>query len=138
MRGNMKILKLIADWRYGNKPKDTRDYEDIDPNEREYASFWYLHGKLQELVGYDKAIVTNLKEGGFGKISKEYGYMMCFNGIVPVEIEGIPEPCVGYFWTTKLYGVNNYWIQRGLVCLKSDSEGCKEAETKYKEKARKL
>ena len=127
----MNTLKLIADWRYGNKPKDTRNYEDIDPNEREYAGFWYLHGKLQDLVGYDKATVTNLKEGGFGKISEEYGYMMCFDGIVPVEIEGIPEPCVGYFWTTKYTDI---WVQRGLVCLKSDLEGCEYAERKYKEK----
>lgn len=126
-----KILKLIADWRYGNKPKDTRDYEDIDPNEREYASFWYLHGKLEELVGYDKATVTNLREGGFGKNSEEYGYMMCFDGIVPVEIEGIPDPCVGYFWITEY---TDTWVQRGLVCLKSDLSGCEYAEHKYKEK----
>jgi hypothetical protein len=127
----MKILKLIADWRYGNKPSNTRDYEDLDPNEREYASFWYLHGKLEELVGYDKATVTNLKEGGFGKDSKEYGYMMCLDGIVPVEIEGIHDPCVGYFWITKYTDI---WVQRGLVCLKSDFEGCEYAERKYKEK----
>lgn len=127
----MKILRLIADWRYGNKPSNTRDYEDIDPNEREYANFWYLHGKLEELVGYDKAAVTNLREGGFGKDSKEYGYMMCFDGIVPVEIEGIPDPCVGYFWITKY---TDTWVQRGLVCLKSDLEGCEYAEHKYKEK----
>lgn len=131
----MKILKLIADWRYGNKPKDTRDYEDIDPNEREYASFWYLHGKLEELVGYDKATVTNLREGEFGKDSKEYGYMMCLDGIVPVEIEGIPDPCVGYFWITEYTDI---WVQRGLVCLKSDLEGCEYAESKYKEKASSL
>lgn len=127
----MKILRLIADWRYGNKPSNTRTFEDIPLEEREYASFWYLHGKLEELVGYDKATVTNLKEGGFGKISEEYGYMMCLDGIVPVEIEGIPDPCVGYFWITEYTDI---WVQRGLVCLKSDLEGCEYAERKYKEK----
>ena len=132
----MKILKLIADWRYGNKPKDTRDYEDIDPNEREYAGFWYLHGKLQELIGYDKATVTNLREGEFGNDSKEYGYMMCVDGIIPVEIEGILEPCLGYFWTIKL--TEDYWIQRGLVCFESDLEGCKYAESEYNKKSNML
>lgn len=128
----MEILKLIADWRYGNKPQGTRNYEDIDPTEREYASWWYLHGKLQDLVGYDKATVTNLKEGNFGKLSKEYGYMMCVDGIIPVEIEGVSEPCVGYFWTVKR--TDDWWDQRGLVCFKSDTEGCEYAEKKYNEK----
>ena len=83
----MKTLKLIADWRSGYKPENSRSFEEIPPDEREYAGFWYLHGDLEDLVGYDKATVTNLMKGKFGKLSKEYGYMMCVDGIIPVEIE---------------------------------------------------
>lgn len=132
----MKILKLIADWGHGRKPENTRTYDDIPPEEREYAGLWYLHGELENLVGYDKAIVTNLKEGGFSKTSSEFGNTMCVDEIIPVEIEGISQPCIGYFWTTDNTG--DSWIQRGLVCLKSDTEGCKYAESKYNEKARRL
>ena len=64
-------------------------------------------------------------------------HKMYVNGIIDVEIEGINEPCVGYFWTTydkKIYWEGkayDFWEQRGLVCLKSDEEGCKDAKTRY-------
>ena len=157
----MKILKLIADWNYRKKkPENNRSYDDIPPEERDNNSWWYLHGKLTDIVGYDKAIVTNCKSGGFSKNTINAGVisgniveslspnyptcMMCLDGIVNVEIEGIPEPCVGYFWTTNHRNVYwegkayDFWDQRGLVCLKSDIEGCKYAESKYNEKARRL
>ena len=41
--------------------------------------------------------------------------MMCLDGIVPVEIEGIPDLCVGYFWTIEHY--EGYWSQRGWCVL---------------------
>ena len=129
----MNTLKLIACWKQ-EKPKGTRGFDDIPPEEREYAGLWYLHGALESLVGYDKAIVTNLKEGNFGKPHSEFGYSMCIDDIVHVEIEGVPEPCIGYFWTTKTG--ENSWVQRGLVCLVSDVEGRKYAESKYNEKSR--
>ena len=129
-----RVLKLVADWKYGTKPEGTRDLEDIPPEEKEYSSFWYLHGELENLVEYDKAMVSNLTEGGCGKASTVFGYTMSVEGIIPVEIEGISEPCIGYFWTVQTD--NSSWIQRGLVCLKSDVGSCKYAEFKYNTKSK--
>lgn len=154
------ILKLIAVWDYKKKPKNTKTYEEIPPEERDNNSWWYLHGKLTDLVGYDKAISTNCKSGGFSKETINWSEIegnvvtslsndfptsqICIDGIVDVEIEEIEEPCVGYFWTTNnrlIYWEGkpyDYWEQRGLVCLKSDIEGCKYAKEKYEEKSTKL
>lgn len=153
----METLKIIADWCYGKKPQGTRSYEDIPDEERDWNSGWYLHGKLEELVKFDKALVTNCKSGGFYKKTINYKkivgdkvieitkrkpkHMMCFDGIVDVEVEGIPEPCIGYFWTDSYYTVYwrkrpyQIWRQRGLVCLKSDIKGCEYAKQKYEERS---
>ena len=156
-----KVLKMIADWRYGDKPKNTREYEDIPVNERDNNSWWYLHGELQSFVHYDKATVTNCESGGFGvetinprkldgdqveEIDEENPtcYMIHLDGIVEVEVEGIDKPCIGFFWTTKsrcyekIYWKDEpyeWWEQRGLVCFKDDTEACKYAFQKYREKA---
>ena len=148
-----RVLKLVADWRYGTKPEGTRGFDEIPVEERDCNSWWYLHGKLAEIVGYDKAMATNCKSGGFAKDTINWSeidgdtvinvsdkiptHKMYVNGIIDVEIEGINEPCVGYFWTTydkKIYWEGkayDFWEQRGLVCLKSDEEGCKDAKTRY-------
>lgn len=148
-----KVLKMIADWRLGNKPANTKDYGDIPEDERDNNSWWYLHGKLEGIVHYDKATVTNCKSGGFAKSTinwteihgnkvisiineKPTIYRMYYNGVVDVEIEGIEKPCIGFFYTAnerqveykgKLY---DKWDQRGLVCLAEDEEGCKHAKEK--------
>lgn len=68
------------------------------------------------------------------------------NDIIECEVIGIEEECIGYFWTTeelplKIFSktgeifTGTLWKQRGLVCFKSDAEGCKYALRKYKEKA---
>ena len=99
----MEKLKLIANWCYNNQPDNTRNYEDIPVNERDNNPWWYLHGKLESLVHYDKGTVTNCQSGGFGKESINYSCVigdevkeifedsllinrMCFDGIVDVEI----------------------------------------------------
>lgn len=152
-----QILKMIADWRFGDKPKETRDYEDIDPTERDNNSWWYLHGKLQSLVGFDKAIVTNCKSGKFAKetiywteivgnrvinVASEYPhYQMHFNGEVDVEIEGIDKLCKGFFYVTNEHNIYYkdqeylYWEQRGLVCFADDIEACKYARKKMNQKS---
>lgn len=154
----MEKLKIIADWRFGNQLDNTRNYEDIPVNERDNNSWWYLHGQLESLVHYDKGTVTNCQSGGFGKETINYSWIsgdkvkeihedsllinkMCFDGIVDVEIEGIDKECIGYFWTndykTVYYNDVAYeiWDQRGLVCLKTDFDGCEYAYTKYLEKS---
>ena len=152
-----KMLKMIADWRFNEKPEGTRDWEDIVPDERDNNSWWYLDGVLESIVHYDKATVTNCKSGGFGvetinwrsisgdkvteiETEKPMIYRMCFDGIVDVEIEGIDKPCIGYFWTTNhqvIYWEGKpyeHWDQRGLVCLQTDFEACERAERKMKQK----
>lgn len=154
----MKTLKMIADWRYNNQPEGTRTYEDIPKEEKDWNSWWYLHGKLEDFVHYDKATVTNCLSGGFAretinsaciinnKVESLADWMplhkMYLNDIVNVEIEGIDKPCIGYFWTTPDITVYwegkpyKTWQQRGLVCFKDDTEACEYAKKKYEEKTR--
>lgn len=153
----MNTLKLIAFCANG-KSLGTIKLEDIPAEERDWNSWWYLHGELEKIVGYDKATTINCKSAGYSRETINAGEihgsdvinlspnlpctMMYINGIVPVEIEGISEPCVGYFWTTNNRKISwqgkeyDFWDQRGLVCLKSDQKGCKYAEKKYKEKSK--
>lgn len=151
----MNILRLVAFSVKGNIIGTTK-LEDIPAEERDWNSWWYLHGKLTDLTGYDKATTINCKSAGYTKETINVNSicsevpdsfpctMMCINGIVPVEIEGISESCIGYFWTTNNRKVKwqekeyDFWDQRGLVCLKSDQEGCEYAEKKYKEKPKRL
>lgn len=153
----MEKLKMIADWCYGEQPASTRNYEDIEIDERDNNSWWYLHGELEHLVQFDKATVTNCKSGGFGmptiyateiynnivkSIMEDHPivFKMCFDGIVDVEIEGIDRPCVGYFWTSNHRNVYwngktyHKWEQRGLVVFKDDVDANEYAMKKYKEK----
>lgn len=155
-----KVLKMIADWRYSKKPVDTRDWQDIDLTERDNNSWWYLHGELEKLVGFDKATVTNCKSGGFAKetinwanidgnevtsvISEDPCYQMYFNGEVNVEIEGISRPCVGFFYTSSeqpvYYKGKEYlfWEQRGLVCFSDDLNAVEYARSMMKQRSRNL
>lgn len=153
-----KVLKMIADWRFSsNKPVGTREWGDIDPSERDNNSWWYLHGELQNYVGFDKATVTNCNTGGFGKetiywtdisgnkvisiASEDPQIQMYFNGEVDVEIEGIDKLCKGFFYVTnehKIYYKDQeylYWEQRGLVCFADDTKACEYAKKKMNQKS---
>lgn len=133
-----KTLHIIPDLYYAGSEDYTKKIENVPMEERDNAGFWYLHGKLEELLGFDKAIISNCKTLG---ISKPFKYgdnlttnKLYLNGIYPCEVEGIEEPCVGYFWATD--EVDGYrWMQRGLVCLKSDETACQYAEKKMNEKS---
>lgn len=139
-------LKIIPDCLVGNR---TFSEDELDNN-----SWWYLHGELERKFGYDKGIAVNCKTVGLsvptidwssidGKevkrvFSEKDRWELHANGEIPVEVEGVDEPCIGYFWTTDLTLVswkgNKYplWKQRGLVCLLSDKKGCEDALKKYK------
>lgn len=152
-----KILKMIANWCYGDKPCDTRDWEDILDIERDNNSWWYLHGALESDVHYDKATVTNCFSGGFAKETIDWSeirgnkvvsvrsekpfYNMYVNGIVDVEIEGISKPCKGFFYTseeTKIIWKGkeyDHWKQKGLVCYADDTEACEYAKKKMEERS---
>ena len=152
-----RTLKMVAWTCGGDNAFGTMKYEDIDPNEMDNDSWWYLHGELEDRAGYDKATCTNCREIGLsfptinwtgitGSEVTSVGNdrleinVMHFTGIINVEIDGLDEPCVGFFWTTderivqykdKLYPL---WKQRGLVCLKSDKEAVEYAKEKWVEK----
>lgn len=152
----MKVLKMIADWRYIDKVSNPKTRKDIPLEERDNNSWWYLHGELENYVGFDKATVTNCKSGGFARktinatiiagdivervVNEEPYYEMYFNGVVDVEIEGIERPCKGFFYTANerqcTYKGVAYpvWRQRGLVCFADDKEACEYAMNCFKTK----
>ena len=113
-----KQLKLAAydingDIFGGEKNIDLSDV--VVPNS--LSNNWYLYGKLVNITGYNKAVILNANK--IGVLSKNNE--TCINGIFPVFIYNIIEPCIGYFWTYK--GPFGFLIQRGNVCLFSDKEG---------------
>ena len=124
-------------------------------------SWWYLHGKLEEKFGYDKAVVINLSEfpeylgktlewktiiGDHSDVDEFIeSKVMKVNGIIPVKVSTVIENCIGYFWTTdeqEITATNkrgeklkfNTWAQRGLVCLENDNEANNYAKKAYYER----
>lgn len=155
-----KVLKLIVDHvSWVNIPIITK-YEDVPEHERDNNSWWYLHGELENFVGFDKAIAINCYSLGISKETLHYScirggnvtevfdenpyYRMYFNGEIPIEIEGIDKLCIGFFWTTDEYDVYYkdkaypYWCQRGLVCFADDAEAIEYAKKKYNERSEML
>jgi hypothetical protein len=161
---HMSKLKLLPYYHdnYNNIVKDAIKSENFA-----YNNWWYIHGILEDLLGYDKADVINAKEcsefirkfpkvdslryngkiwiGGTDNITFEPH--LYINDIIECEVIGIDELCIGYFWTvdesplrvtSKSKDVFNgdYWRQGGLVCLKSDIEGCRHALRMYTEKTK--
>lgn len=127
------ILNIIPD---NNQYSD--DIDKVPSEERDNAHFWYLHGELEEIVGFDKGVITNCKTLGISKpfkYNEDEGWTnkLYLKGVVECQVKGINEPCVGYFYVTDDLG--DYWMQRGLVCLKSDKKGRLYAELKMKEKS---
>lgn len=149
---NANVLKMNVDGEPWVPKKYRGNYKAVPKDELDCNSWWYLHGKLESLVGYDKAYTTNCKTAGYAKETinwssiggntvrelREDGRLtrweMHVNGIIPVEVKGVKEPCVGYFWTEEwspvwYEGISYpHWLQRGLVCLESDTEACAYAQ----------
>jgi len=115
-----KLLKLAA---FNNSIGEVYGgRENIDFSGAIPSSFWYLHGNLVDIVGYDKAVMLNAGKLGMLSESNE----SCIVGIISVFIYNIIEPCIGYFWEdTRYYSSIHSNIQRGYVCLLSDREGRK-------------
>lgn len=152
------VLKLCAYDEPWVESKYKGDYKSVPKDERGYNSWWYLHGELEYLVGYDKAYPINCKSSGNAKETINWSeishskvkqlrddgnltrWEIHINGIIPVQVKGVDKPCVGYFWTTNEHDIEwegkkyPYWEQRGLVCLESDSEGREDALKKFQEK----
>lgn len=132
-------------------------------NNLNHSSGWYLHGKLEELCHYDLATIYNMSD--FPEDTREtlrYGLMInneakvekldyfqksYLRGVYPVQVYGVREKCVGYFWISEereyvasIFPGNSEdkrkftdWMQRGLVCLESDKEAIKYAKERYAE-----
>lgn len=152
------VLKMFPDDVNWAKIKATTKYEDVPEEERDNNGWWYLHYKLEDIVGYDKATTSNCKSAGYSrktirwseisgnKVNKVRGndpenyYNIYINSIVPVEVEGVDKPCVGFFWTTDEHDIYwkdiayPHWYQRGLVCLMEDINGIEDAYNKFLEK----
>ena len=131
----------------------------LDPR-LDNASWWYLHGELEMVEGYDKGVIYNMDEfpelqkdvitwntidGDIAKVRRiERHKELFFTGIMPVEIYDNPEPATGFFWVEgkqKVKAVNlkgmitefEIWKQKGLVVFDSDPKGMKEAREHYEQ-----
>ena len=153
----METLKMIVDDVSWARIKSITKYEDVPEKERDNNNWWYLHGELEAIAGYDKATAINCYSLGISKETLHWSWIrgnevqevydenpyfrMHFNGVIPVEVEGIEEKCIGYFWTTReseIYykdKIYPYWEQRGLVCCVDDLESRDYAMKKMKEKS---
>ena len=116
--------------------------EEIDQRTKEGRYIWngfYLHGKLEEIIGYDLCVVVNesdldLEEYPVYHTSTRLvkHCLLKDEGRFEVEVKGINEKCVGYFWKEisedeDRPGIYTRATQRGYICLKSDKEAIDQA-----------
>lgn len=99
-----------------------------------FGDWWYLHGELEEDMGYDKAWFLDIpKEHTVLQYVNKQPYIETnLNGIFDVEVEGASRPCVGFFWP-RLYC--NIIQQRGLVVYRDDIEAMEYATKRYTERS---
>lgn len=153
---NMKKITVIAQTIDGiyNYSEDMKPL--LNNRRKPISSWWYLHGELESVVGFDKGIIVSHEH----LLKKDISFKENYNknesqlwvsnpdsvekvyyledGIYDVEVLGIDKPCIGYFWTSfEQYDnvIGEYPIMRGLVCFKDDKEGVEHAEKKYNEKS---
>ena len=153
----MNTLKMTAYHVDGTLHESKYKSENEVPEEEMcHNSWWYLHGELQDEVGYDKAITTNCNSAGYSKETIDWSSIrgnvvtevfkdrtrpvMYVNGEISVEVEGFDRPCIGFFWTADEHNITwngkeyPHWKQRGLVCFADDEEACKYARKLMAEK----
>ena len=161
----MKKIKILPDYAfneeaYNNVPKEIREI--VESHKYSHCSGWYLHGRLEDEIGYDIAYfydVPNelLKEsadwcairGSRNEYGKAYGELRSdkktlvphINGVYECEVYGTDVPCVGYFWTTGEQDVDfgngivkPVWKQRGLVVFFNDGDANAYARSKMSTK----
>lgn len=123
----MEKLKILANQVDGSFYDNETVYDNLSENVKSSGHWWYLHGQLQEDVGYDKGYIENIKPE---QLENRLGYLdIKLNGIYEVEIKGISKPCIGYFW------VDSMKFGRGLVCYKDDTEAIEYAREQYEKKS---
>lgn len=147
---NNKLNSKVNRIRRSHKCTDwTKQNSDV---EWDNNSWWYLHGELENQVGYDKATIINATKAGdtvqtikwleiCGNKCTSYRdtpyRMLHINGIRDCNVIGINAECLGFFWTTDERtveydkGTFSNWDQRGLVVQKSDTQGILQAYHAY-------
>ena len=161
----MEKIKILTNYAfneeaYNNVPKEIREI--VESRKYSHCSGWYLHGRLEDEIGYDIAYfydVPNelLKEsadwcairGSRNEYGKAYGELRSdkktlvphINGVYECEVYGTDVPCVGYFWTTGEQDVDfgngivkPVWKQRGLVVFFNDGDANAYARSKMSTK----
>lgn len=154
-----KKLKIICNWDPEFDKVVTK--EKIENGDLDRNSWWYLDGRLERECGYDKGTVYNLSEYpnlrketlDWSSISGEHAevrsytkhFEMHANGEFEVEMYGVTEPCIAFFWTTRERMVKTdkgisfkVWDQRGLVCMKTDKEAIERARRKRAQRTKNL
>jgi hypothetical protein len=112
----MKTLTIIPQFANGNIYKNYSDKDTIRP------SYCYLHGELENLVGYD--IFYILKDDLSEKEINEDWLSDEFEpGIYPAIFED--KECTFFYWKCELNRPH------GLVVLNSDTTGYEDALKKY-------
>lgn len=121
------------------------DYLSIRVANRDYATdcihvytHWtYLHGYIEEDLGYDIFEVTDTNSIAVDTeiIANTKVFGINFEGKIEVRCENVDKPCIGYFWKSK-FGANIE--QRGLVCYADDADANAYAERCMNDKVERL
>lgn len=133
---NNPVLQVIP-----NASHNEELYEKVKEYTSKITNYggWYLHGDLQEDVGYDLATFVDLSDeltrtvpeftsiyGDDVSYTGEYIRVPYLNGVFRVNVLGIDKPCIGIFWTLvyDTYECNGqtweHYRQSGLVCYECD------------------
>lgn len=124
--------------------------EEIERRMKENRLVWasfYLHGKLEEIIGYDLCVVVNESELDLEEYPVYHTStrlvkhcLLKDEGRFEVEVKGINEKCVGYLWKEvsedeSKPGVYHRASQRGYICLERDKESVEQAHQVYLERS---
>lgn len=115
----MKNIPLLIS--YYSKDYKKLAKEAKDSNNFLYGDWWYLHGELSSLLGYDKASIINGSEckdlvrmiPKYSNLRRDFNSEtlvgtveninlvpeLYINDIIECKVYGISEKCIGYFWT---------------------------------------
>lgn len=155
----MKKIKILPDFRFNEDARNSVPQEIL--NAERFHDYWYLHGHLEDEIGYDIATMYDvpaelLKETadyssyGYGNDKMATGKLRSenpvfrphLNGVYECEVYGVSTPCVGYFWTTDEMDVlfdkkviKPVWRQRGLVVFSNDGDANAYARAMMSEKS---
>lgn len=124
--------------------------KELEQRMKEGKYLWnsfYLHGELEEIIGYDLCVVVNESELDLEEYPVYHSptrlvkhCLLKDEGKFEVEVKGINEKCIGYFWKSfaedeSKPGVYYRASQRGYICLERDKEAVEQAHQVYLKRA---